>query len=175
MPKPKGPPTPHSHPHLGTPYTLTSAKPKGQPQCHTCGLHWQAPRGTTGRGHWHFQSNQHQPPTNTHCPRQKHHQGNFHGHKGAAPSRHDQRQVCPAQVPIPMTMLMHHCHCQSRLGATSDPASSKTGAPPEHFPRNQGPGAEACPTINHQFSPTKMVFRGPADCVSATHNWVNDF
>ena len=49
---------------------LTSTKPKGQHQCHTCGLQWQAPRGTPGRGHCHCQSKQQQPPANTYCPKQ---------------------------------------------------------------------------------------------------------
>ena len=103
------------------------------------------------------------------APSKTQHQGDFHGHKGAAPNRHVQRQACPAQGSIPMTMLMHHGHSHSRLETTSDPVSSKTGAIPEHFPFNQGPGAKACPTSNHQFSATEMVFRGGLPIVCLRH------
>ena len=129
---------------------LTSTKPKGQHQCHTCGLQWPAPRahqGCTsaiGNAHKGAASSQCQ------CSSQHHHQGNFHGAQGSTTTRHAQRQASHAQVPIQLGISMHHCHGQGRLGATPNPSASKHACP-QSILNQPGPNPRGLPpaVISH--------------------------
>ena len=135
---------------------LASTKPKGQHQCHTCGLQWPAPRGTPGVHQWQWQCTQMsslQPmpmPTTTPSPRQ------FHGAQGCTSTRHAQRQACHVQVPIPLAMSMHPCHAQGRLGATPKPATSKMHAPQCISQATRVNPQGLPPSIDQPFSTTKM-------------------
>ena len=135
---------------------LTSTKPKGQHQCHTCGLQWPAPRAHQGCTSAIVNAQKGAASSQCQCSSQHHHQGNFHGAQGSTTTRHAQRQASHAQVPIQLEMSMHHCHGQGRLGATPKPSASKNACPQSISQSTRAKPQGLAPNINQPFSTTKM-------------------
>ena len=154
---------------------LTSTKPKGQHQCHTCGLQWPAPRAHQGCTSAIGNAQKGAASSQCQCSSQHHHQGNFHGAQGSTTTRHAQRQAWNGQVPFPLAMIMGHCHAQGRLGATPKASPSKKCMPQSISQANRAKPLGAPPTLINHSQPQKWGVAGPADCALATLVRVNDF